>query len=270
MRVVRGASSAVLGFQPVDQHGEPADPGAAVAVDVTRLDGANVPATIAGAGANPRTATIAGSELRSLDRLMVKWSIGGDEVAADLVDVVGGILATAATLKAVDPSLNSIDDESLRAAIEQVEALVEDELNRCLHPKVVVDRTFCGAHHTTSRADVRSVVGAWTADGEVIDVTGATATTASISGPRFVDGGTVAYIAHMDSPPPDLIHNLTLAVRQQLSMISAGLPYNAESFRAVDGEVIGLARAGIGQSITGNDDVDARIKAYRWQQPGIA
>lgn len=105
-RVLRGVAAS-LTWQPVDADGSPADPGAAVTVDVTRSDGTVVAAGAAttGAASAPRVYALAAANNPSLDYLTAVWKVGGVATATTYIAVVGGYYASIEEIRAAEPTL---------------------------------------------------------------------------------------------------------------------------------------------------------------------
>jgi hypothetical protein len=105
-RVLRGVAAS-LTWQPVDSDGSPADPGAAVTVDVTRSDGSTIAtgAATTGTTSAPRAYALAAANNLTLDYLTATWKVGGVATATTYISVVGGYYASIAEIRAAEPSL---------------------------------------------------------------------------------------------------------------------------------------------------------------------
>lgn len=285
-RIVRGASGAELSHQFVDSDGEPAAPSGTVTVAVTRSDGSTVtPGAVAGSSTDPRTVLLAVADVAEVDWLTAVWSDDGTEVFTDTVEVVGGVIMSLATAKSLDPTL-AAKEEAFPRARRAVEDMVTAELGRSLVERFYTERisgtgTNCVV---TSWPDVLEVKWAkiWTSATESTSLTAAElaaipSNTAGIL--ERTDGsvwpsGTVnievGYRFGMLDLPTDLRDNLVLAVRHHLVKLTNGVPYQSETIRTADGILMSLARPGVGNSITGNDDVDAAIRRHGFMQFGIA
>jgi len=287
-RLVRGALGATLSHQFVDADGEPADPSTVgtVTVAVTRSDGTAVTVgAVAGAGTNARTVTVDPGELSVTDWLYAAWSIeiAGTPtvVARDVAEVVGGLLRPFSEVTALDPGIGGAED--VRRGLRAVEDTLLAELHRSPVERFYREQ-IRGTGRETLRLhwpDVSEVVwcnyslGGSTVEVDPADLQLGPGTRLARKGYRCWPSGSevveVGYRFGMLAVPQDLADNLILALRHHLGLLKTNSAiYRAETVRTVDGVVMSVARAGIGVSITGNDDVDSSIRRHAYRPALVA
>lgn len=127
-RILAGAP-ATLAWQPVDSDGEAAAPEGLVTVGVARADGTTLLAAgtaTAGAGSDPRTVALTGTQTAALDVLTATWVDAGGGSATTYHEVVGAHYFTVAEVRAAQADLASPADYPT-AAIAEARAQVEAE-----------------------------------------------------------------------------------------------------------------------------------------------
>jgi hypothetical protein len=285
-RIVRGAATAMLSWQPYGADGEPADPGGAVTVAVTRADGTVVFAagtSTAGTGSNPRTIAVSAGELRQTDWLTATWSVGGVATAETVAEVVGGTIGTVAELRALDATLNGRSDDELKESRARVEDLFTDALNRGLVERFYVERVDGSGSKTliVTWPNVRAVrfVRCYDAGGTY---TGFTASEVAAVPPNDAsllvrtDGGCwpkgcrnieVGYTYGLTAIPRDLRKAMYRAVRHDLVSTRSGIPDRAISFQPAEGGNVVLATPGMGRWVTGIPEIDEAIIRHRFHRP---
>lgn len=290
-RIVRGALAATISHQFTDSDGVAIDPtgagGGTVTVAVTRSStGAAVSVgAVDGSGTDPRSVSVALAELADVDWLTAVWSIDGVAVATDVVEVVGGILMSQTAAAEIDKTLGTaaVSPGNFRRARLATEDTLTVELGRSPFERFYTERVpgTGDSHLVLSWPDLIEVTAV-----NVWHGTESTALTADelasivLPGGRFVertDGGAfpeaaqieVFYRFGMRALPTDLRDNLAMAIRHHLKKFDAGLPFLGSTLELEGGALLRQNRPGVGASITGNDDIDARIRAYRFD-PVIA
>lgn len=285
-RIVRGAIGATITHQFIDADGEPLDPtgsgGGVVTVAVTRSDGTTVTADeVTGSDTTPRSVTVALAEVAAVDWLTAVWSVDGTEVATDVVEVVGGVLMTQAQAALLDKQLatTAVTAARFRLARLATEDTITAELGRSPFERFYTERVE-GSGDTwlkVSWPDVIEVV--WARIWSGTTSTSLTSTELASIPPSGVsrliertDGAVwpagcaveLGYRFGMQSLPADLRDNLALALRHHVKKFDAGLPFLGSTLELEGGGLMRQNRAGVGASITGNDDIDARIRAHRF------
>lgn len=287
-RIVRGATDAVLSHQFHDADGDPSAPSGTVTVSVTRSNGDSVTVgTVSGSGTSPRTASIAQSELATIDRLTAVWSDDGTEVATTEFEVVGGTVGSVAAIKAIESSINK-SDTLVKAARKVAEDRFLSTQNRSPFERLVVERLDGTGHAYLWGAvlpDLQSV--RW-----VRVYTSATAFTefsaaelAAIVTPdayaRFerTDGKVwpcgrrnveIAYTAGLTAVPDDLRRAFFKAVRVEVNAASTGVPERASSWGSGDGITFGISTPGQRGAIYGIPELDDVWNKYRDPRPVVA
>lgn len=289
-RIVRGALGATITHQFTDSDGTAVDPtgagGGAVTVAVTRSDGTAVSVgAVTGADAAPRSVTVALAELADVDWLTAVWSIDGTEVATDVVEVVGGVLLTQAQATLLDKQLATaaVTAARFRLARLATEDTITSELHRSPFERFYTERVpgsgTCRLR--VSWPDVLEVVWAkvWVGTTSTALTSQQLASIPSARGSVIerTDGQVwpcnadieLGYRFGMLTLPSDLRDNLALAIRHHVKKFDTGLPFLGQTIE-VEGGVMRQNRPGVGASITGNDDIDARIRANRYSPPLVA
>jgi hypothetical protein len=286
-RIVRGAASATLTWQPYDADGEPADPDGTVTVAVTRADGTAVTAGgVAGTGSAARTSALAATELTTVDWLTAAWKVDGTTVAETVTEVCGGTIGTLAEIRAADASLTGRDAATLTAARRRVEDMFTDALGRG-----VVERFY--AERVSGRGTSTLVV-SWPNVRDVRFVrvyTDATTYTSFTAGElaaipstdsavlERTDGGVfscgkanieVGYTFGLRAVPGDLRKAMIAAIRADIASTITGIPDRAVTFQMAEGGTFNLATPGTGQWVTGVPAIDEAIKRYRFRRIGVA
>jgi hypothetical protein len=281
-RIVRGAASASLSWQPYDADGEPAAPSGTVTVAVTRGDGTAVTAgAVAGSGTAARTTAIGAAELTTVDWLTAAWKVDGTTVAETVTEVCGGTIGTLAEIRAADSSLSNRDADVLTAARRRVEDLFTDALRRGVIERFYVERV-------SGRGTPRLVV-SWPNVRDVRFVrvyTDATTYTSFTAGElaaipstdsavlERTDGDVfpcgkanieVGYTFGLRAIPGDLRKAMIAAIRADIASTITGIPDRAVNFQVAEGGTFQLATPGTGQWVTGVPAIDEAIKRYRFR-----
>lgn len=289
-RFVRGATSALLSWQPLNADGDAGTVTGAVTVAVTRGDGTTIgglPA-VAGTGSAVRTVTLPASALAELDQLTASWSIDGTAVATTLATIVGGVYLTAAQLRTLEPALvnaTTYPDARLRAVRAACERECEDIAGVAFVPQYAVTRLTGRGRATLllPHRYVRRVRWARVYDCTTLVETLSAGALASIGATvgeiaRRTDGGVwhdgctveIGYEHGLDSPPEDLLEVFPQLVRARVTRYRSAIPDGAQSVQMPEGGTLSFARPGAPGRSTGIDAVDWVLWRYTDQLPGIA
>lgn len=282
VRLLR-AADAVISHQFTDTDGEPGAPPAGVlTVVVTKASTGTTVTTgaVAGTGTAARTATIAGTEILHTDWLTATWSLDGDFLAVDTIEVVGGTLGTAAELRATDPTLNGKSAAELHEKRRLVEDMSLAVLGRSVFERFYIERLDGMGHGglVLSYPDLVEVV--W-----VNEWSGTTATpwaeavlvqsnpdgiaVHSSVWPYGRQNIEIAYRFGMRSCPQDLLIALRKSVRHAFTAFDTGVPTYAASMQTADGFNFGLVGPGNENWATGDRDVDRVINRYKVARVGV-
>lgn len=279
VRLLRGADGSIA-HQFHDGDGDEAAPPAGVlAVTVTRSDGSAVVAgAITGTGTDPRATAIAAAELYTVDRLTATWTVDGDTIATDEVDVVGGTIGSLAVLKATDKTLRNEDDDTLRWKRAVVEDMALAVVGRSVVGRFAVERVNGSGRSqlVLTWPDLVAVrwarnlyVGGSTAltDGELATIPPDEAGIATRTdfgvwpvGWRNIELG---YAFGMRSIPGDLLEALRKSVRHAITGFDTGVPTFAASMQTADGFNFGLAGPGNENWATGDISIDRVVNRYK-------
>lgn len=290
-RIVRGALGGSISHQFIDSDGAAADPtavgGGTVTVSVTRSDGTTVTTSaVTGTGTQPRSVTIGLAEVAEVDWLTAVWSIDGTDVAADVVEVVGGVLMSQSDAAGIDKTLAAaaVDADRFKQARLATEDTLTAELYRSPFERFYTER-LRGTGTCRLQVSWPDVIGVKWA--KIWTGTTSTSLTASELAAIPATPGRVlertdgqvwpstadielGYRFGMLQLPTDLRENLALAIRHHVKKFDAGLPFLGQTLELEGGGVLRQNRPGVGASITGNDELDARIRAYANRPPLIA
>lgn len=285
-RIVRGASTATLSHQFIDGDGEPAAPAGTVTVAVTRSDGTSVTVgAVAGSDTDPRTVSVGAAELTEVDQFTAVWTDDGNDVATDVIDVVGGTVGGVAVLQGIEPSITlekAPDVLRARRAAENRFVSVTGRL-----PFLRLEQQWIDSGGTSERLcgawwpDLVEVRSAWVYTGSTTYTALTAAQLAAIEVPdeqsRFTRRDTcwpcgrilVTYVAGMSSIPDDLRRAFAQAVRREITLFNTGAPDRSETF-ASDGVVsVGLDRPGKDRAY-GIADIDDVFRKYADPRPKVA
>jgi hypothetical protein len=286
-RIVRGASGATLSHQFTDSDGEPAAPSGTVTVSVTRSDGTTVSTgAVAGTSTDPRTASLAVSEVADVDWLTAVWSDDGTEVATDTVEVVGGVIMDFTTAKTIDPALTD-KSASFARARRATEDTLTQELGRSPFERFYTERLdgtgTCELRVTWPDVIAVDWVKVWTSSTAYTSFTSTELAAIPATGlsrrllrtdgspwPYGTQNIEIGYRFGMLALPTDIRDNLVLAIRHHMAKFAANMPFLGQTVEIEGGGVLSQNRPGLGRSITGNDEVDASIRRYAFLPPRIA
>ena len=284
-RVVR-ATTATIEWQGIDQDGEPADPGT-VTIGVTRADGAAVvaPGTATDVVGTVRRYTLPVSATANLDRLTATWTVSGVAVGTTSVEVVGGVYASVAQIRTVDPVVSNLVTDStdvLKNARAAAESLFETVTGVAWVPKFDVVRLdgtgrhelalpwpqlrrvrWCRIYSTETTYDTLTAdqLAAIPADDSGIAVR--TDGYVWTAGTRNVE---IAYEHGYDVPPADLRDALIQTVRANARQFDNGIDPRTTQV-VMEGMT---ATIGASDDLTGNPAVDATLRRHSHKIPGIA
>lgn len=283
-QILRGAA-ATLSWQPTGADGEPADPGAAVTIGVTTAAGATVVAAgtaTVGATTEPRTYDLAARA--DLDLLTATWSVDGDAVATQLVEIVGGYWFTVDDVITRDPNMNgqTYPADRVLAVRAEVEAELEDLTNAAWVPRYRRAEVAGSGECTLYLPDVyvRAVR-------SVRRYTTATAYTTfssdQVAALAITEGGAIEaqwtfdracrYVVEYEHgaqrPPADLRNAAITLLRYRMNTHRAGVPDRATSMTS-GGVSYSLTTPGLRGAVTGIPDVDVVIERYAYPRFGIA
>lgn len=270
------ATAATLIWQGVDQDGEPADPGT-VTVAVSRADGSVVRAAgtaTTGTGSTPRAVALTVAETATLDDLLLTWSVAGTVVATTHAEIVGGVYASVAEIRAIEDSIADLADDTtatIKRARSEVESTIEQVCRQAFVPRFSVlevpsDRMLRIPNLRAVRwmKTVQAVAGI--ALYNPFDPFG------SIYGPWGTAGERVLVgVEHgLDRPPPDLKRAAIKAIRRQATLNKSGIDARAMSYTGPSGETQRFPTPGLGPWITGIPDVDEVFQRYTMTDvPGV-
>jgi hypothetical protein len=284
VRLVKGAAG-TISHQFTDSNGDPsAPPSGVLGVSVVRSDGTSVTSgAVGGSGANPRTTAIGVDELLVTDWLTATWTLDGDAIATDVVEVVGGTLGSAEVLRATDPTLNAKSADELHAKRRIVEDMSLAILGRAIFERFAVERipvARFGGSLFLSFPDVREIAWARTWSGTTsYDLTSDELGDLVVNDSSFTSpnkawpyGGTVevGYRFGMWSCPGDLLDALRKSVRHAFNNFDTGVPAFAASMQTADGFNFGLAGPGNDNWATGDITIDRVINRYKYRPAVIA
>lgn len=280
-------SPVVLRWQPTDSDGEPAPVSGTVTVGVVRSDGTEVlpEGSVASSDGTERTVTIPGAEMLHTDVLTATWSVDGDPWTQTTCEVVGGVYASTAQLKALEPSIDNAAKYTLdmiKAARAEVETMFEDAAKRAFVPRFRVDTIESDGSSwdlLLRRPDTRFVrwatVTDWRGVTSTVDITDVTTNASGIVrrlGSQAWPAGTIriGYEYGLAYPPADLMRAIAIAVRVKLNTAKSAIPDRAVSFTQIEGGTVTLATPGTYGWITGIPEVDEALKRYKWHEAGVA
>jgi hypothetical protein len=279
VRFVKGAA-ATISHQFTDSDGEPAAPPAGtLAVAVTRSNGDAVTSgAVAGTGSSPRTTLVGVAEMLQTDWLTATWTLDGDVLAVDVVEVCGGTLGTVAELRATDANLTAEEAASLRAKRKVVEDMSLAILGRAVFERFAVERlpvVRFGGHIFLSFPDVYEIAWVRTWSGTTTyDLTDDELGDLVVADSGFMSpnkawpyGGTVevGYRFGMRSCPGDLLEALRKSVRHAFNNFDSGVPAFAASMQTNDGFNFGIAGPGNENWATGDISIDRVVNRYKYR-----
>lgn len=285
-RLLKGAAG-TISHQFYDSDGEESSPPAGVlAATATRSDGsAVVIGAPAGTGDAPRTVSIGVAELLTVDRITVTWTLDGDPLWIDEVDVIGGTLGSVAQLKATDKTLRQTDTEVILAKRRVVEDMALSVLGRSPFERFHVERVNGSgtSQLLLSFPDLLEVV--WARElssGSTYRTLGASelatippdeagiATRSDFGvwpvGWRNIE---VGYRFGMVPCPGDLLEALRKSIRHAITGFDTGVPAFATSMQTADGFNFGLASPGNDKWATGDISIDRVVNRYKIDAPSI-
>jgi hypothetical protein len=266
--VIVAGAPATLAWRALDQHGDPAEPGATT-VEVARSDGTVIvpsgPATPGPDGI--RTVTVPGSLTSQLDRLQATWT-AGDRVARTYTDIAGGVYMTVDEMVEYEPAL-SYDHPRLRAARSAVEAMFERIAGVAFVPRFTVEkldeRLVREGCLFVSWPMVRRVAWVRSADGTLLTDLGAV--TLSALRPPYVSALdtqkgpiTVGYEHGLDGLPADGRSHYAATVRHEIQRPSSSLSPAATQYVESGDEV---RVVGSSPDSTGVAHADAWLQSMR-------
>lgn len=263
-RIVAG-TVAQLSWQAVDQNGEPADPGTTT-VGVTDSAGSVVLAPGTATAASD-TARIVTAPAHAVDQLTVTWS-GATASQVTYVDVVGGVFFTSAQLRAQEPAVASVADYPLAAILEArqiVETVFEKRTHAAFVPRFSILTT--DARCFAARTGIRSV--AWYSPLDATIVTDATMVASAVDvgqgGAQCASGVDRLGVVHgFDVCPADVAHVAMLYCRHLMTAAAkTNIDMRTLATSSPDGQVAGQFIAGRPRFITGIEEIDEVLRAYR-------
>jgi hypothetical protein len=288
-RIVRGAIDATLSHQFHDADGDPDDPEGTVTVSVTRSDGTAVTTgAVAGATTAPRTVTVGVAELTVVDQFTAVWSLDGDPVATDVIDVVGGTIGSVTAITTSEASISAESADVIKRARKAAEDRFLSTQNRSPFERLYVQRfdgtgSYCltGAHFP-DLVEVRWAK-VWTSATQSTSLTAGEL--AAIQTPDILStferldrmawqcgrqNIEVGYVFGMPFVPQDLRDAFYAAVREEVVKFNRSTPGQSTTFTSVDGVSFGLARPGQRGAIYGIDEIDAVWRQYADPRPMVA
>lgn len=287
-RLLVGALDASISHQFYDSDGDPANPGT-VTVEVTRSNGDDVTVgAVTGSGTNPRSVTVGVAELAEVDWLTATWSLGGDVIATDTIEVVGGFIGSVEAIKRAEPTLANADDDDIKRARAAAEDRFLSACNRSPVARFYRERT----HGTGGPAlwnltwpDIQRVlwVRSYTSATTYTEYTAEQLAAIPFSEYAWLertDGGIwsygrsnieIGYRFGMISIPNDLQDALYRAVRIHYTNAQAqGVPSGLEAYTSIDGIAYRPTIPGQRGAIYRDDDVNAVYARYMDPRPVLA
>lgn len=279
------ATAGTLSWQPLDQYGEPGNPGT-VTVGVVRSDGTEVIAAgtaTSGATDAPRTVALTVAQTALLDVLTATWKVGADTVGVTDHLIVGGFLFSIADLRSIEPSTADASRDTAvaaRRARDEVEDLFENATGVPWTPRLhlvhVLDPTgydldvgvrfarsvrWCrlwsdAETYTSLTADEIAQIRP-AQDGAVrlpVSMTGYVQVTAGIE-VGYYEASPVG-----SQVPSDVHREAIVAARAQVNKSRSAVPDRATSMQLQDGTSVTLATPGVGNWHTGIPSVDEMLR----------
>lgn len=270
-----------------NQHGEAAEPGGTVTVDLTRADG-----TVIAAGrvttdeGTTYAVALTAAELATLDLISAAWKVDGVARSSTLVEVVGGYPFSIAEWKAIEASLLS-SVSNTEAALRTARRDASDEAERICR----VAFTPRYRRETVSGDGSTRLFLEWARPRSVRSVrihtsaTSFTTLTASelaevtldhhgwldrraATWPCGVANIVVEYEHGYDSPPGRVAEMMMRRARYLLNMPKSGM--NDRQPRIVIEEGRTFVLNSVGPFRTGDDDVDAEYDRWSYSPSGVA
>ena len=273
------ATAATISFQVVDQHGDAAEPGGAVTVDVVGSDGTAIAtdAATTGTGTDPRQYALTRANTATVDQLTATWSLGGVVLGETTIDIIAKPLITKADFIAREPTRADVDNEAFRTTRREVTDLLYRECKRAFVPRFSVERIYVDGWSDTlvlRYPNLRRVAWATDEDGNAITVTTVEPNDVGMAVLRstYWPCGwiTIGYEHGYDSVPEDLRAAVAKHIAADVNDGHSSLPSRASSTTTPFGTTSFVPIAGYGQAITGIPKVDEAYNAHRWDVPGVA
>jgi len=263
-------TAATVSAKFVDQNGEWVDAPSTVTVGATNADGSVFLA--------PGSATTRDGELvtrenviaTALDFLTFTWT-AGTVTRTTHVEVVSRFYASAAQIKANDPSIGNRDDKYTPELIFEKRRVVEHEFERitgrAFVPRFARVRVRAGSPLILPHVDIhRDTVQIWSVDslGALTAVTVPFDLDAEQGVLYGVYGSdlVVSYVHGMLAPPPDLLDVFYMRVRDVMNRPSSGVPARTSTFTSDAGGTYSLLTPGRAGVMTGIGDVDEVLNKY--------
>lgn len=273
-----------LTFNGVDSQGEPADPGVTtvgvVASDGTTIIAAGTATTGTTVKAVPYTAAMSAL----LDVWTATWKVAGVTVGVTYHDVVGGFYFSIADLRAMQPSLSDVTDDTnaqLIAARTEVETFFESQCGQAFVPRFsVIECDGDGPILSTPIFHLRAVrwarVYAWSSNTVFVDVDatecgGFPASEAgSIWRPSGWYGRVLLGVEHgLDSCPDDVRTAAARYARVVANRHRSGVVERAQVIVDEAGTSIGPRVAGTRRKPTGYEDIDEVLRRPGYYHPKL-
>ena len=282
MQIV-ASSAATIEATFTDQHGDEVDPSGDVTVLVVSSDGSVVvasdtPATKVGGGSGRVTASLTAEQTAQVDQLTATFSSTTGSVV-EIVDIVGAVYASVATIRASDDSLSEefYTPEVVRDRREEVEVEFESAQATGVAwvPRFAVDRLEWDGRSliVLTRTKLRSVRWMRIYSTPSVFVTVDSDTLAAIPADEFgfidptglsLPAGTrvdLGYEHGYDRPLPDIFEAFLVAVRHRLNEPDHGVDDRATAIHTQEG-VMPLATPGINGAVTGIPRVDVVLQRH--------
>ena len=285
-RVVR-ATTATVEWQGIDQDGEPAAPGT-VTIGVTRADGTEVvaPGTATTATGTRATYTLPVSATANLDRLTATWTVSGVAVGTTSVEIVGGVYASVAAIRAADALVlgdaGTDATDRIREGRVAFEQIADAETGVAWVPRFDVTRLDGTGRHSLALPwpqlrrvrwcriySTETVYETLTADQLAAipsDDSGIAVRTDGYVWPVGIRNVEIAYEHGYDVPPADLRDALIQTVRANARQFDNGIDPRTTQV-VMEGMT---ATIGASDDLTGNPAVDATLRRHSHKIPGIA
>jgi len=277
-RVVLGAD-VVLTYEHGGSDGEPATPGGTPTVSVVDSSGEVVTVGSVSGSSSTYSATVSAADSPRTDLWSVTWTADSAD-HEEMIAVVGGVYATTARIRALEPSLGDVGKYPAEVLLEKREIAefeVEQITDRAFVPRFSVARRRGGSSGLVlPEWDVRSVrwvrtvnadssVTDWTAERlALVDVVDGGAGVIGLRSGCWPDVVEVGFEFGLDRPPNDLETMVAKRTRWFANRPNSTVPDRATSY-TVDGGTYRIQTEG--EKRTGDDAVDAVYA--RWSRMEI-
>lgn len=263
-RIIAG-SAATITWRPVDQDGEPSDPGTTT-VAVTRSDGSTVHAagTATSGSGNTRTVALSLSQNARPDRYTATWT-GATATGSTTIDAAGGVYFGVQELRDRESSVAQLADYPTET-VQEMRRVVEDKFERTgvvFVPRFVV---VAPSNSVVNMAGVRAI--RWVQ----LDDEAETVITTDLDDYAEIEPQHVRVLSTyvkriglergMDAPPSEVRRAAMRYCRHLLTANQPGVDYRTLSTVNPDGSRDQYAIPGVANWRTGIPEVDEVLMDY--------